>query len=191
MINRKVADLFISIHKYHLLKKNYTNAINRGGSSKNQIENLKKQVKEALYLRIKNKRKFKNILQFHLLIFSKFRTLYDPMTEFDSINQKIDMINSTTISAMQKIEYNSKYIEEINFYINNIRKLKKRDKSYLESDEYSIDSEETKSFNSSIGKPTKKGFGKSKRRLGIFNKNLSRKYNLALFGGGSSIKENK
>ena len=63
IIEQKVGRLFLSIHKYHMVKKKYSNAVKYGVSSRKHMEKLKKEVKNSLYFQIKNKRKFKDILQ--------------------------------------------------------------------------------------------------------------------------------
>jgi rRNA maturation protein Rpf1 len=63
IIEKRVGDLFLSIHRYHILKKKYINAVKFGVSNQKHIKRLRRNVEDALFLQIQFKRKFKNILQ--------------------------------------------------------------------------------------------------------------------------------
>lgn len=63
LIEKRVGNLFLSIQRYHMHKKKYISAVKFGISNEKHIKKLRKNVEEALYLQIKYKRKFKNILQ--------------------------------------------------------------------------------------------------------------------------------
>lgn len=63
IIESRVSRLFLYIHRYHMAKKKYTHAISNREISNKHRERLRKEVTDSLYLQIKAKRKFKNILQ--------------------------------------------------------------------------------------------------------------------------------
>jgi hypothetical protein len=63
IIEKRVGSLFLSIQRYHTFKRKYINAVKFGVSNESHMRKLRKDVEDALYLQIKFKRKFKNILQ--------------------------------------------------------------------------------------------------------------------------------
>ena len=131
-IEKAAGYLFYSKHHYIKAKKKYLTAVKSGNTSKKHLLKLKEELKAAFYRQVVRTRIYKLlILYLILLIFSRYRSSYENLSEYVNIREKIDILQTYTIEQKHNCSQIILLVKEINELIQMIKNVKSEEKSNI------------------------------------------------------------
>ena len=122
LIDRYSFEVFVASHRYAKMKKLYIYNLTNPKFTKLLKQRLKEKLSSLLKKKIVAKKIFRNLIQYYFLNFSKFRNIYDPITDFDCIKEKLENINKFVKDNTEKLNVNENVILNIYELLGRLKK---------------------------------------------------------------------
>ncbi len=115
------AEYFYYCCKFIKSKKIYTEAVIDGYVSRSYLKNMYNNLKSVLVKKIKSKKSFKRIMKFFIILFSKFRQMYDPISEMECLKLRVSDLRENLLKIQENTNSNEDILKEVSSLIKKIK----------------------------------------------------------------------